>query len=150
MSAIEQVPSQHASRKGLRLRMVRDDSHPSLDGGWWPRSRDPIREIQELVWKFPPEYGRISRAWLSTQDWDSEPRMVDLGTRCLRVSSSPRDDTHVLVLQTLSRRRLTLLVVPSNYSRRDGEAALLAASASGNQASGSDVLESAQIGGQHA
>ena len=150
MSAIEHLPAPPASRKGLRLRMVGDDSHPSLDGGWWPRSRDPIREIQELVWKFPPEYGRISRAWLSTPDWDSEPRMVDLGTRCLRVSSSPYEDTHVLVLQTLSRRRLTLLVVPPSYSRRDGEAALAAASTSGNRTSGADVLGSAQIGGQHA
>ena len=144
MSAVEQLPPDIASGHSLRLRMVRDDSHPKLDGGWWPRTRDPAREIQDLVWKFPPEYGRISRALFSPPDWDSAPRMVDLGTRYLRVGSFPGDDTHVIVLQTLSRRRLTLLVVPPGYSAGDAEAALASASASGNDRSGAEVLAASQ------
>lgn len=125
--------------------MVSDDSHPLLDGGWWPRSRDPDREFKDLVWKFPAEYGRISRAQFSPPDWEGAPRMVDLGTRYLRVGSVPSDDTHLIVLQTLSRRRLTLLVVPPGCSAAQAKAALTAASTPGNHQAGAEVLASLGI-----
>lgn len=152
MSAVEQATTTDPapSRRGLRLRLVHDESHPRLDGGWWPHTRDPIAEIQDLVWKFPAEFGRISRVQFSPPDWDSAPRSVPLGTRSLRVGSLPTDDTHLLLLQTLSRRRLTLLVVPSTFEREDAEAALCAASAPGNQGSGTDVLEAIAAHRRHA
>lgn len=143
MSAIEESTTTDTapSRRGLRLRLVDDESPSRLDGGWWPHTRDPIAEIQDLVWKFPAEFGRITRILFSPPDWDTAPRTVDLGTRSLRVGSFPSDDTHLIVLQTLSRRRLTLLVVPSSFDREDAEAALSAASTTGNQGSGTEVLD---------
>lgn len=140
MSATQETPFPSATRGDLRLRMVEHPGRQSLDGAWWPYSRDLTGEIRDLVRGFPGEHGRITRALFSPPDWDTAPRRVDLGTKVLKVGSFPEDDTHLLVVQTANRERLTLLVVPPSFTATQGEEALLAASTSGNAHSGTEVL----------
>lgn len=139
MSAISK-PSPAADPGGLRLRLVESPGSQSLDGAWWPHSRDLTRELTHLVREFPRAHGRITRALFSRPDWDTAPRRVDLGTRILKVGSFPNDDTHVIVVTTTDRRRITLLVVPPGYTEAQGAEAMLAASTPRNAHSGSEVL----------
>lgn len=140
MSATSEISSTPVTRGDLRLRMVAHAGRQSLDGGWWPYSRDLICELRDLAQGFPDEHGRITRALYSPPDWDTSPRRVDLGTKILKVGSFPEDDTHVIVVQTANRERLTLLVVPPSFTPAQGEEALLAASTPRNAHSGTEVL----------
>lgn len=147
MSAIQTPPPRTNSRGDLRLRMVDNPDQESLDGAWWPWSRDLILEMRSLAAAFPSGQGRISRVGFSRPDWDGNPRQVDLGTRLLKMGSVPDDDTHVLTVHTSDDRRLTLLVVPHTYTADQGEEAMLAASTAGNSHSAAAVL--AEVTNKH-
>lgn len=99
----------------------------TLDGGWWPQSRDLAVEMADLVDHFPPERGRVMRVVFSPPDWDAGPRRIKVASGYLKVGSFPRDDTHVALLTTSDGRVLRLLVVPPGLSAAQGSEALLAA-----------------------
>lgn len=135
-----QIISQPESRRPLRLRLSAVPGQDRLDGAWWPYSRDLESELAELVQQFPPTHARISRAVYSRPDWDTTPRKVTAGPRVIKVGSFPRDDTHVLIVQLSDGRRLTLLVVPPDFTSGQGEEALLAGSAAGNRHPAGELL----------
>ena len=135
------------SRVPLRLRLGSMSGQDRLDGAWWPYSRDLESEMSELVQQFPPTEPRISRAVYSPPDWDTAPRKVTAGPRVIKVGSFPRDDTHVLVVQLSDGRRLTLLVVPPDFTPGQGAEALLAGSTAGNRHTAAELL--LEVTGQH-
>jgi hypothetical protein len=45
-----------------------------LDGGWWPRSTDPVAEIPGLVLAIDAIRGPITWMMLYSGDWESHPR----------------------------------------------------------------------------
>ena len=135
-----QIVSTPESRRPLRLRLGRAPGQDRLDGAWWPYSRDLESELSDLVQQFPPDHGRISRAVYSLRDWDTAPRELVAGQRVIEVSASPRDDTHVLIVQLSDGRRLTLLVVPPDFTPGQGEEALLAGSQTGNRHAAGELL----------
>lgn len=140
MSATQNPSPSRNVRGDLRLRLLEKPNEESLDGAWWPWSRDLTLEMRSLAAAFPSGLGRITQVGFSRPDWDGTPRQVDLGTRMLRMGSFPDDDTHVLMVETSDGRRLTLLVVPHTFTDDQGEEAMLAASTAGNSHSGSEVL----------
>ena len=129
-----------ASRAPLRLRMT-EGPGSSLDGGWWPRSRDLAAELADLVDHFPSRSGRIARALVSPPDWDPAPRRIPVSGGYVKVGSFPRDDTHRIDLTMSDRSVLRVLVVPPGFTGDQGEEALLAASTAGNVHSASEVLD---------
>ncbi len=134
------LPRQLPPRQPLRLRMSARRGLGTLDGGWWPRSRDLAKELGDLVDQFPREQGRIVRALLSPPDWDAAPGEARVRER-LTVGSLPRDDTHLVVLTTSDRTTLRVLVAPSELSPDQGAEALLAASSRGYTHSAGSLLE---------
>jgi hypothetical protein len=131
------IPDSH---RRLRLRLGAVPGQDRLDGAWWPYSRDLDSEMSDLVQRFPSTQGRISRVVFSRPDWDTTPRKITAGPRVIKVGSFPRDDTHVLIVQLSDGSRLTLLVVPPDFTSGQGEEALLAGSTTGNRHSASEVL----------
>jgi hypothetical protein len=131
------IPESH---RQLRLQLGAVPGRDRLDGAWWPYSRDLESEMSDLVQQFPPTRARISRAVYSRPDWDTAPRKIAAGPRVIKVGSFPRDDTHVLIAQLSDGSRLTLLVVPPEFTSGQGEEALLAGSTTGNRHSASEVL----------
>jgi hypothetical protein len=111
-----------------------------LDGAWWPYSRDLEPEMSDLVHRFPLTHGHITRAVYSRPDWDTAPRRLTAGARVIELGSLPRDDTHVLIVQLSGGRRLTLLVVPPDFTPGQGEEALLAGSTAGNRHAAGELL----------
>lgn len=127
---------------GLRLQMGPRSPRNLLDGGWWPYSRDLGTEFADLVAGFPETHGRIMRAVYSPADWDDAPRRVALaGGGYVKVGKFPRDDTHVIYLRTSRDVVHCLLVVPPSFDDKQGAEAMLAASTTGNQHTGAELLE---------
>lgn len=135
-----QMSSNPEGIRPLRLRLGAGPGQDRLDGAWWPYSRDLESEMSELVQKFPASHAPVSRALYSRPDWDTAPRKVTAGHRVIKVGSFPRDDTHVLIVQLSDRRRLTLLVVPPEFTPGQGEEALLAGSTGGNRHTAAELL----------
>ncbi|WP_157514976.1 DUF5994 family protein [Nocardioides sp. J54] len=134
-------PTNPAGRAPARLRMAPVAGQNRLDGGWWPRSRDLATELADLLVQMPAESGHIIRALFSPPDWDPAPRRIPIGAGYLKVGSFPRDDTHLMLLTTSNRTILRMLVVPPEFTKDQGEEALLAASTTGNAHTASELLD---------
>jgi hypothetical protein len=102
-----------------------------MDGGWWPRSRELVHELGDLVDHLPAHHGRVVRAHFSPPDWDTASRGIPTATGAITATASPQDGTHLILLTLADRRTLQLLVVPPAMSPEQGEEALLAAATPG-------------------
>lgn len=122
----------------LLLALGREDRE--LDGAWWPRSRDLEVELAALVDHFPPDRGRIVRAFVSPPDWDSHPRRIGTEEDHVKVGASPDDDTHVVDLSLADKTLVRLLVVPPDTADAAAEGAMFASTQPGNTTLGAAVL----------
>ncbi|WP_156390868.1 MULTISPECIES: DUF5994 family protein [unclassified Nocardioides] len=113
----------------------------TLDGGWWPRSRDLAVELADLADHFPHALGRVQHAVYSPPDWDATPRRVAVRGGHVELDAVPRDDTHLVLLRTSQRLTLCLLVVPHDFSADQGAEALLAATTTGYAHSAGCLLD---------
>lgn len=116
-----------------RLQLQAGAPFELLDGGWWPRSTDPVAEIPGLVLAIDALHGPISRLILHDKDWDSHPRRLAVAGRLVRVgyfSSQP-----VGLLTALSGRagaRVDLVVIPPDTAPDTAETAMRLAATNGN------------------
>lgn len=129
-------------REPLRLRLADVAGRDTLDGGWWPQSRDLAVELADLVDHFPDDQPRLVRALYSPPDWDDHLRRVPTARGMLKVGCFPRDDTHLMLLTTAGgdRQVLRILVVPPDLTPDQGEEALLAAASRGNAHAAAELL----------
>lgn len=130
------------TRVPLRVALADESSHDTLDGGWWPQSRDLAVELADLVDHFPEGRPRIVRVLYSPPDWENPPRRVQVAGGWVKTGAFPRDDTHLVLLTTATsdRRVLRLLVVPPGLTAGQGDEALLAAASRGNDRPAADLL----------
>jgi hypothetical protein len=129
------------TRHPLRLRISDRPGLDTLDGGWWPQTRDLAVELADLVNHFPAALGRVQHAVYSPPDWDSPPRRVAVQDGYVELDAVPQDDTHIVLLRTSQRLTLRLLVVPHDFSDDQGAEALLAAATTGYAHSAGSLLE---------
>ncbi|MFD0772429.1 DUF5994 family protein [Streptomonospora algeriensis] len=54
-----------------------------LDGGWWPRSNDPVAELPGLVLALDEYRGPVHRVTLSANGWRSRPHLLGVAGRGL-------------------------------------------------------------------
>lgn len=103
-----------------------------VDGSWWPRSRDLATELPTLLTAVTDQLGSTERVSYHLGDWDPVGRSVDVGGRfAVRLSgfrAQAADTIDVLGPQ----KRITLLVIPPETSRRAADDALAAAAEPGN------------------
>lgn len=135
------VPEVASRRPPLRLRIAKHEGSGHLDGGWWPYSRDLAVELADLVARFPPRSGRIVRALVSPSDWDPAPQHLAVPRGSMEIGALHRDDSHAISLTTTLGTVLRLLVVPPDFTRDQGDEALLASATAGNTHSTTDLLE---------
>ena len=68
-------PTGRSAPQGLRLRLDPTLARGGiLDGGWWPRSRDPDAELPDLIAGLESSLGAITRVALNPEPWDGAPR----------------------------------------------------------------------------
>ncbi len=83
-----------------------------LDGGWWPRSWDPVAELPGLVLALSARYGTIRQLMLSSVGWDSRFSRLAVGDGVVRVGWFSSVDPAVAVATTYAGAQIDLLVVP--------------------------------------
>jgi len=117
-----------------RLRMEPTGSQRTLlDGGWWPRSTDPVAELPGLVLAIDILRGPITRLILAAEGWDSHPRRLRVGGRVLKLSYFASQPTSLLTALSGNGNRIDLLVVAPDTARNPADAAMILATTTGNR-----------------
>ncbi|MEV7037533.1 DUF5994 family protein [Amycolatopsis sp. NPDC051061] len=124
---------------GRRLRLKSPGAVKGcFDGGWWPRSRDPVAEFSALITALAADSGPVDRIGFNPASWDLAPRKLALEAGLVQLAGFAGLDRHTVVVIGPSIRRLTLLVIPACVEPAAAERALEAAAAP--DAVGSAVL----------
>jgi uncharacterized protein DUF5994 len=142
------------SRQMLRLKLKpKAPATGSVDGAWWPRSRDLSTELPALLTVLAIRLGGVERVSYNLATWDAAPRRLDVNGRRLRLGGFHAQHPHTVDLIGANGTRLTLLVLPPGAdpvaahrtlmtaSRRDNVDSidgLLAATAAPERATGGD------------
>lgn len=131
-----------------------------LDGGWWPRSADPVAELPSLVLALqghgpPGDHGPVTHIMLRVSDWDSRPRRLHIegvegltDTRVVRLSWFDTLPAGLLTAIYADGHRVDLLTVPPDAEENAAWAAMRQAARTGEhvQTPGTSA-ESAQESG---
>lgn len=98
----------------LRLRRGRS-SYGLLDGGWWPRSADPVAELPGLILALDHLHGPVVRIVLHRGDWSPEPHRLGVEGRVIQVAYFASHSIGLVsaFTGTAASRRIDLLVVPA-------------------------------------
>ncbi|MFF9806378.1 DUF5994 family protein [Streptomyces coeruleorubidus] len=100
-----------------------------LDGAWWPRSRDLLRELPALTDVLDPLWGRITRIAVNPKHWPVIPRKVPVDGHIVKVGwFTPEIDPHKLLLLSYGTRRWDLLVIPPEAGAESAARLMAAAS----------------------
>lgn len=113
-------PAQSELRLSLAPGLAR---RGTVDGGWWPRSRDAAVELAELAVGLTGPLGMVARLAVDAHDWDDVPRRIKVGGRMLRVGWFP-DLDHLIIVTRARQDEFLLLVVPPDTSPDSAEAML--------------------------
>lgn len=142
------IPPSPPSQPRLSLAPTRGQA--VLDGGWWPRSWDPVAELPGLVVALSERYGRIRHIMLNIHTWDSRFRRLAVGPDLVRIGWFDTLDPALLVATTGRDIQVDLLVVPPATPRAAAEWAMATAADPTNLRRAPDILASAPVGPQAA
>ncbi len=112
-----------------------------LDGGWWPRSTDPVAELPGLVLAIDALRGEVTRLVLSGDGWDEHPRRLGVAGRVLRLGYFTSQSTFLLTaLCGDNGDRVDLLVVPADTDTGTADAAMVLAATASNRVHAQHIL----------
>lgn len=129
----------------VRLRMTPRLIHANrIDGAWWPRSIDLIKELPPLLRAVAQRIGRIRGVLLNQDEWMSTPvDWTPAGNHRVRIGWYGHQENHMAVLIGDSAKRVDLLVIPTASGATIASAAMALATKMGNTLSGPDLLQAA-------
>ncbi|GAB7040362.1 MULTISPECIES: DUF5994 family protein [Catenuloplanes] len=110
-----------------RLRLAPAEARRTLlDGGWWPRSADPVAELPGLVLAIDGLHSRVIRLVLAADGWAEHPRRLEVEPgRVVRLGYFASQPTSLLTALCDHGERVDLLVVPPDTDEDRADAALL-------------------------
>jgi Family of unknown function (DUF5994) len=134
---------------GLRLQLDPTRAGTgAVDGGWWPRSRDPDAELPGLIASLDASLGPVTRVALNLDAWDTAPRRVAVDGRRVRVGWFRHMDAHTIGVTRAGQDRMTLLVVPPQATTAAAQIAMAMAADAADSAGPADILAATGIGGR--
>src|SRR6266545_1661388 len=95
-----------------------------LDGGWWPRSWDPVAELPGLILALDGRFGPIRQVLLNSGAWDHRFRRLAVGARVVRMGWFTSLDPALLIATTQRGDQLDLLVIPPGTAEAAARAAM--------------------------
>jgi Family of unknown function (DUF5994) len=142
-------PTRLSGSPGLRLQLDPTMAGTgAVDGGWWPRSRDPEAELPSLIAGLDSSLGPITRVALKLGAWDTAPRRVAVDGRRVRVGWFRQMDAHTIGVTRAGQDRVVLLVVPPQATTPAAQIAMAMAADAANSTGPADILAAAGLGGQ--
>lgn len=136
------APPSPPSTPRLRIEPTRS-ARTLLDGGWWPRSTDPLAELPGLILAIDLLRGPIVRLVLSANTWNGNPRHLAVDGRVLRLGYFTSQPASLLTAICLNDDRVDLLVVPPETAADLAEAAMALAATAGNRVHAPQLLTAA-------
>jgi hypothetical protein len=138
---VPQTTNVTATPSSPRLVLARERAGRAvLDGGWWPRSWDPVAEFPGLVEALSARYGPVRQLMLNSGTWDSRFRRLAVGDRVVRAGWFASVDPAVLVATTDRGQQVDLLVVPPSTATGTAEAAMAQAADPANRRRAQAIL----------
>jgi hypothetical protein len=95
-----------------------------LDGGWWPRSWDPVAELPGLILDLDASFGPVRQVLLNIDAWDRRFRRLAVGSRVVRMGWFTSLDPALLIATTERGDQVDLLVVPPGTAQPAARAAM--------------------------
>jgi Family of unknown function (DUF5994) len=142
-------PTRPPGPPGLRLQLDPTMAGTgAVDGGWWPRSRDPDAELPGLIAGLDASLGPITRVALNLDAWDTAPRRVAVDGRRVRVGWFRQMDAHTIGVTRAAQDRVVLLVVPPQATTAAAQLAMAMAADTANNTGPADILAAAGLDGQ--
>ena len=124
-----------------RLRLEPTASrHTLLDGGWWPRSTDPVAELPGLVHALDGRHGPVIRLMLGAAEWDTRPRRLAVAGRTVRLGWFTTQPAGLITAFVGDGARIDLLVVPPHTPMATARAAMAVAADAANTVHAPDIL----------
>ena len=152
MTAVASTPAaavsiRPAAPPGLRVQLDPTMAGTgAVDGGWWPRSRDPEAELPGLIAGLEASVGPITRLALNVTAWDGTPRRVAMDGRRVRVGWFRQMDPDTIGVTRAGKTRVILLVVPPQAPPSAAGVAMAMAADAATSAGPADILAAAGIG----
>ncbi|WP_457031044.1 DUF5994 family protein [Kitasatospora sp. P5_F3] len=122
----------------LRLETTRS-REGTLDGAWWPRSRDVGAELPGLVTALTEHLGPVTSIGLDADAWDDVPARLVVDGRSVHINWYPVGDDTVIITRG-DRDHFALLVVPPRASLDAAHAAMARAVEAGGTDSARRIL----------
>ncbi|WP_285776530.1 STAS domain-containing protein [Microtetraspora sp. NBRC 13810] len=117
----------------------------TMDGAWWPHSRDAAAELPGLIAAVDQRLGRMTlRVGLHPDAWDNIPRRLPARGRQVRVGWFRHTDPHLISLIPLGAEPIMLLVIPPGSAAGPAAAALSLAARGTPGLRPADILTAAQ------
>ncbi|MGW2682501.1 DUF5994 family protein [Streptomyces sp. NPDC001414] len=115
----------------LRLRLApRSELPRAIDGAWWPRSRDLLAELPQLLAGLPRDWGHITSVTVNGAVWSAAPGRILVSNQVVRLHRSlAANAPHTAVLLAPGRGRWDLVVVPPDTTEDAAEPLMAAAAA---------------------
>jgi hypothetical protein len=124
-----------------------DGPHPllqqTLDGGWWPHTRELTLELPLLVAAFAERGVRITRVIYHPSLWLIAPPKLRLDGRVVHLGWLRDIDPNLVSLRTSQDTGIELLVVPPEASAELAGRAMAAAAEPGNTTAPAEILQAA-------
>ncbi|MGI5291726.1 DUF5994 family protein [Nonomuraea polychroma] len=122
------VPTAHTAPRLSLNPLI--DRRGTVDGAWWPRTRDAAAELPTLISAVDQRLGRaVLRVGLYRDAWDHIPRRIPARGRHVRVGWFRSADPHLITLSIAGTAPITLLVIPPGTAYDSATAALTFAAA---------------------
>ncbi|MEV4569709.1 DUF5994 family protein [Nonomuraea sp. NPDC049419] len=100
----------------------------TIDGAWWPRTRDAGAELPALISAVDQRLGRaVLRVGLHVDAWDDIPRRIQAPDRQVRVGWFRSADPRLITLSFAGTSPISLLVIPPRTAAGPAMAALAGA-----------------------
>ncbi|WP_306368282.1 STAS domain-containing protein [Nocardiopsis sp. CC223A] len=129
-----------------RLRLNPIPHHGAvLDGGWWPRSGDPVAELPGLILAIDDRRGPVHLLELGVVGWSRRPALLAVAGRAVRLSWSLETPPDLLVAVGDNGARTRLLVVPPGVAAFAAWSALDLAILSTNTKQAAEIMDVASL-----
>ncbi len=116
----------------------------SVDGAWWPQSKDLAAEAPALFEVFWTAGRDMSRVTYNLDSWDSAPRKMHIAGKLVRVSGYHYGNPSlVTVADSREADTADLLVIPSDTNPEVAERLLALAAEPGNTRTAPEMIEQA-------
>ncbi|GAA2264594.1 MULTISPECIES: DUF5994 family protein [Kitasatospora] len=131
----------------VRLSLTPGSATPGrLDGAWWPRSHDLLRELPPLATALDPKWGKITRVTVNPTHWPVIPRRVPVAGHVIHVGWFEQEqDADEVIVCSFIPLRLELLVIPPETDAATAEQLMTAAADPANTHTGTDLLTAAGV-----